>query len=411
MAQRARGAAIGHIDRKGFAEGANTPVGVSTRVRRIGFVVNPVAGMGGKVGLKGTDGVVDEARAQGAEPVAGPRATAFAAAFLAVARGDPSLRVEWLTSGGPMGYESLRAAGVPDAAVDVIYTPGKRTTANDTLRGVEAIVDRGAELLLFCGGDGTARDVAGATRDRVPILGIPAGVKMHSGVFAVSPIAAANLLVAYVRGQLRIAPGEILDVDEEAYRKGEWRIRLFTTANTLAEPHLVQAGKMMVAEMTEDAIRTELAMHFSDLFEESPETLFLLGPGSTLHGIASALRLDKTLLGIDAVLAGKTIEKDLNEKRILAVLDRHRDAKLVVSPVGAQGFILGRGNLQASPEVVRRIGTKNVIVVATPAKLETTPVLRVDTGDRSLDAEFSAREYLFVIIGYRTSKLHPIQPS
>ena len=145
-------------------------------------------------------------------------------------------------------------------------------------------------------------------------------------------------------------------MDEEAYRKGEWRIRLFTTANTLAEPHLVQAGKMMIAEVTEDAIRTELAMHFSDLFEESPETLFLLGPGSTLHGIASALRLDKTLLGIDAVLAGKTIEKDLNEKRILAVLDRHRDAKLVVSPVGAQGFILGRGNLQASPEVVRRIG-------------------------------------------------------
>src|SRR5207245_5483962 len=126
--------------------------------------------------------------------------------------GDPSLRVEWLTSGGPMGYESLRAAGVPDAAVDVIYTPGKRTTANDTLRGVEAIVNRGAELLLFCGGDGTARDVAGATRDRVPILGIPAGDKMHSGVLAVPPIAAPTLLVAYGRRQLRLAPADILDV-------------------------------------------------------------------------------------------------------------------------------------------------------------------------------------------------------
>src|SRR2546428_7825766 len=176
------------------------------------------------------------------------------------------------------------------------------------------------------------------------------------------------------------------------------------TANTLAEPHLVQAGKMMVAEVTEDAIRTELAMHFSELFEESPETLFLLGPGSTIHGIASALRLQKTLLGIDAVLPGTTIDTDLNEKRILAILDRHRDAKLVLSPVGAQGFILGRGNLQASPEAIRRIGTKNVIVVATPAKLETTPVLRVDTVAPSLDAEFSAREYLFAAMAYLTPR-------
>ncbi len=367
--------------------------------------------MGGRVGFKGTDGVADKARAEGAEPVAGPRATAFAGAFLGVTKGDPNLRVEWLTCGGPMGRDPLRAAGVPDDSINVVYAPGRRTTADDTRHGVEVIVDRGAELLLFCGGDGTARDVAKATEDRVPILGIPAGVKMHSAVFAISPTAAANLLIAYLRGNLRVAPGEILDVDEEAYRKGEWRIRLFATANTLSEPHLVQAGKMMVAEVTDEAIRTELATHFSDLFEQNPETLFLLGPGSTLDGIASALRLDKTLLGIDAVLGGKTIEKDLNEKRILALLDRHSDAKLVVSPIGAQGFILGRGNLQASPTVIRRIGTKNVIVVATPAKLEATPFLRVDTGDPALDAEFSAREYLFVIIGYRTSKLHPIQRS
>jgi predicted polyphosphate/ATP-dependent NAD kinase len=367
--------------------------------------------MGGRVGMKGTDGVADEARAQGAQPVAGPRATAFAEALLRIMKGDPSLHLQWLTCAGPMGYEPLQAAGIPEAFIEVAYTPGGRTTAEDTRKAVESILSRGAELLVFCGGDGTARDVAAATRDRVPIVGIPAGVKMHSAVFAVSPTAGADLLVAFVRGQLRVASGEILDVDEGAYRKGEWRIRLFATAKTLSEPHLVQAGKMMVAEVTDDTIRTELAMHVSDLFEENPETLFLLGPGSTLHGIASALRLEKTLLGIDAVLGGKTIEKDLNETRILAALDRYPNAKLVVSPIGAQGFILGRGNLQASPEVIRRIGTRNVIVVATPAKLDATPVLRVDTGDPALDAEFSRKEYLFVVIGYRTSKLHPIQPS
>jgi predicted polyphosphate/ATP-dependent NAD kinase len=232
---------------------------------------------------------------------------------------------------------------------------------------------------------------------------------MYSGLFAVSPSAAANLLVAFLRGELRVGPAEILDLDEEAYRKGEWRIRLFATAKTLVEPQLVSAGKMMVEELTDEAVRAELATHFSELFESAPDTLFLLGPGTTIHGIASALGLEKTLLGIDAVVGGKTIAKDVNEADILRLLDRYRTAKLVVSPIGAQGFILGRGNLQISPEVLRRIGPQNVVVVATPSKLAATPVLRVDTGDPGLDEEFRRREYLFVVIGYRTSKLHPIQ--
>jgi predicted polyphosphate/ATP-dependent NAD kinase len=145
------------------------------------------------------------------------------------------------------------------------------------------------------------------------------------------------------------------------------------------------------------------------LFEANPDTLFLLGPGSTIQGIASALGIEKTLLGIDAVVGGKTIAKDVNETEILRLLDRYPKAQLVVSPIGGQGFILGRGNLQVSPTVLRRIGTRNVIVVATPSKLAATPVLRVDTGDPNLDEEFRAREYLFVLVGYRTSKLHPIQ--
>jgi predicted polyphosphate/ATP-dependent NAD kinase len=165
----------------------------------------------------------------------------------------------------------------------------------------------------------------------------------------------------------------------------------------------------MVEELSEESVRAELAEHFAELFSEDPDTLFLLGPGSTIHGIASALGIEKTLLGVDAVLAGKTIAADVNEAKTLDLLDRHPKAKLAVSPIGAQGFILGRGNLQVSPAVLRRIGVPNVIVVATPGKLAATPVLRVDTGDPELDGEFARREYLFVIIGYRTSKVHPIQ--
>jgi len=371
--------------------------------------VNPIAGMGGRVGLKGTDGVAKEAQAAGAEPVAGPRAQIFAGTFLQLSKRDEALRVRWLTCAGGMGADPLRAAGITEDVIEVVYTPRERTTAADTRSGVEACVDRAAELLLFCGGDGTARNVAEAARDRIPILGIPAGVKMHSGLFAVSPAAAAHLLVGYLRGQLRIGAAEILDLDEEAYRTGEWRVRLFATAKTLVEPNLVAGGKVMIDEVSEEAIRGELGVHFSELFETEPDTLFLLGPGSTVHSIATAIGIDKTLLGVDAVVGGKTIAKDLNETGILALLDRQPKAKLVVSPIGAQGFILGRGNLQVSPAVLRRIGTKNVVVVATPAKLAMTPVLRVDTGDPALDEELHKREYLFVLIGYRTSKLHPIQ--
>src|SRR2546427_4648584 len=225
---------------------------------------------------------------------------------------------------------------------------------------------------------------------------------MHSGLFAVSPPAAAHLLVGYLRGQLRIGAAETLDLDEEAYRTGEWRVQLRATAKTLVEPNLVAGGKVMIDEVSEEAIRGELGVHFSELFETEPDTLFLLGPGSTVHSIATVIGIDKTLLGVDAVVGGKTIAKDLNETGILSLLDRYPKAKLVVSPIGAQGFILGRGNLQLSPTVLRRIGAENVIVVATPAKLEATPVLRVDTGEEAIDQELRRREYMFVLIGYRT---------
>lgn len=376
---------------------------------RIGLIVNPIAGMGGRVGLKGTDHVVDQARAAGAEPVAPHRVALFLDAFVKLQRKDPDLDVRWLTCGGTMGADHLERAGVASSDVEVVHTPAEPTTAEDTKAAAAACVRSKAELLLFCGGDGTARDVAEAVAGAVPILGVPSGVKMHSGVFAVDPRAAAEALVTFLRGQLRVGDSEILDLDEEAYRAGEWHVRLYAKARTLVEPNLVQADKMMFAELSEDSVLLELAEHFRDLFAEEPNTLFLLGPGSTLESIATRLKLEKTLLGIDAVVGGQTIAKDLDERRILALLNDHAKAKLVVSPIGAQGFVLGRGNLQVSPAVVRRIGARNLVVVATPAKLAATPVLRVDTGDETLDAEIRRKEYLFVLIGYRTTKLHPIK--
>lgn len=378
-------------------------------MKRVGLLVNPVAGMGGRLGFKGTDGLAEKAREEGAVPVAPERTRRFLEAFTVLQKREAQLDVEWIACGAPMGADLLATAGVPAERVRVVYAPRPTTGAEDTRAAVAAFLRESVDLVLFCGGDGTARDVAGATGGAVPILGIPSGVKMHSAVFAVNPTAAAEILAAYLRGELRVGDAEILDLDEEAYRKGDWVVRLYTTTKTLVEPHLVQAGKMMFAEMSEADVRAELVEHFRELFEKEPDRLFLMGPGSTIESVAKGLGLEKTLLGIDAVVGGKLVAKDLDEKGILALLDRHPQATLVVSPIGAQGFVLGRGNLQVSPEVIRRIGVRNILPVATPGKLAATPVLRVDTGDPALDAEIRRKEYLFVLIGYRTTKLHPVQ--
>ncbi len=361
------------------------------------------------MGLKGTDHVVEQARAAGALPVAPGRATLFLEAFRKMQAKDPGLDVRWFTCAGEMGADLLDRTGMAGETVDIVHTPATPSTPEDTRAAAAVCASRPVDLLLFCGGDGTARDVVEAVDRRLPVLGIPSGVKMHSGVFAVDPRAAAEALAAFLRGQLRVGDSEVLDLDEEAYREGEWRVRMYATARTLVEPNLVQADKMMFAEMSEESVRLELAEHFRDLFAEEPNTLFLLGPGSTLESVATRLRIPKTLLGIDAAVGGKLVASDLDEKGILALLDRYPKVKLVVSPIGAQGFVLGRGNLQLSPAVVRRIGSRNLLVVATPAKLAATPVLRVDTGDEALDAEIRRKEYLFVLIGYRTTKLHPIK--
>ena len=375
-------------------------------MKRIGFVVNPIAGMGGRVGLKGTDGRAEEAIARGAEPVSPRRAREMLDALRPL---RTAAEVHWVTCGGPMGSDLLAAAGFPPSSFDVATEPPPHTSAEDTKAACRAFEKRGVELVVFCGGDGTCRDVLEVVGQRLPILGVPAGVKMHSGVFGIHPATVASILDAWVQGYLQVGDADVLDVDEEAYRRGEWSVRMFGTAKTLVEPTLVQTGKMMFAEVSDEAMKDEIADHVKELVEEEPGTLFLLGAGSTLEHVAKRLGVEKTVLGIDAILGGKVVGKDLDEAGILALLDQHPAAKLIVSPIGAQGFVLGRGNLQLSPTAIRRIGVPNVIVVSTPSKLNATPVLRVDTGDPELDREIAKKEYLFVVIGYRTSKLHPIR--
>jgi predicted polyphosphate/ATP-dependent NAD kinase len=375
---------------------------------RIGFLINPIAGMGGRVGLKGTDGVVGRALALGARPVANLKADGTLRALRALLDAtEGRIETHWFTCSGSMGADSLAEAGFTQ--FDVVYSPAAQTTATDTKASVRRFLELGAELILFCGGDGTARDVCSVTRQTTPILGIPSGVKMYSGVFGTSPARTAEILFGFLEGKLTLNRVDILDLDEDRYRAGEWAVRLYDSALTPFEPTFTQAAKMLITERTEDEIKAAIAENLVEEIEATPDILVLLGPGSTVESIAKRLAVEKTLLGVDAVQDGNLIGRDLNERQILNLLDSYAHRKLVLSPIGAQGFVLGRGNLQLSPEVIRRIGRENIVLVATPAKLARTPALRFDTGDAALDAELAPKGYLPVVTGYRTRRLVKVE--
>jgi predicted polyphosphate/ATP-dependent NAD kinase len=374
---------------------------------RIGFLINPIAGMGGRVGLKGTDDVVEEAIRLGAKPVASAKAAQTLCLLQKALDGEahrPGL--EWVTCSGSMGEDALRDAGFDNTTI--LHKTAETPTAGDTAEATRAFLKAGVDLILFCGGDGTARDITHIAGESVPILGIPSGVKMYSGVFGVSPARTAEIVVRFLLGDLTIAKVDIVDLDEERYREGEWAVRLFCSASTPYEPSYTQSAKALIFESADAAVKSEIAEYLGEEIGARPETLFLLGPGSTIEAIAEHLGVRKTLLGVDALLDGRIVGHDLNEQAILELLERHPVAELILSPIGAQGFVLGRGNLQISPAVVRRIGLDRLTVVATPAKLKRTPFLRFDTGNEALDEALAAPDYIAVVTGYRRHRMTPI---
>jgi predicted polyphosphate/ATP-dependent NAD kinase len=334
---------------------------------RIGFVVNPVAGMGGRVGLKGTDGKVAEARARGAEPRAPDRARR---ALAALRETDPE--VELFAYGDPMGAALAREAGFePTVVGEPELDEAGDPSAVDTAAAVDAFVDRKVDLVLFVGGDGTAVDVAEAlTGTGVPMLGCPAGVKVYSSVFAVSPEDAGEVAATFSRTESR----EVLDIDEDEYREGEVHPELRAVAEVPVADDL-QSSKQLGGGTVE-----ALAAGVADDVE--PGVTYVLGPGSTVGAIKAELGFEGSPLGVDVWRDGEVLVRDAAEADIIEALgDRN---VVVVSPIGGQGFVFGRGNPQLSPAVIRQCELE---IVASRSKLDGLGQLRVDTDDPDLDAE------------------------
>ncbi|ADV65329.1 ATP-NAD kinase family protein [Desulfurococcus mucosus] len=362
-----------------------------SRVVKVGFIVNPIAGMGGRVGLKGTDGeAYKTALERGAEPVSPRRAVEFL-------NHVSSKCFEIYSAPGIMGADEVSESVHRDRLAMIVGSTrkGASTTREDTVR-IAGEMKRLVDILVFVGGDGTARDIHEAVDGELPVLGVPSGVKMYSSVFAVNPRAAAELLVRFINGETVIEEREVVDVDEHAFRLDRVSLRIYGYVKTPVYHGLLQSSKSVYAGMDEELNKEAIAEYIVETMEHG--TPYILGPGSTVKAVCSKLGVSCTLLGVDVVLNGGVVVKDAWEKHLLEILDTYGTAKLVVTPIGGQGFLFGRGNQQLSPRVLSLIGRSNVIVVATESKIRQLKELLIDTGDPAVDKMLEG--YYKVVVGY-----------
>lgn len=388
-----------------------------------GLVINPFAGIGGAVALKGSDGAKtrSEALARGAEQKAEKRAAQALSVLLPYRE-----QIKFVTAAGNMGADVLSKLGF---AYEIVYQAAdSQTEATDTQQAVTAITKEKPDLLVFAGGDGTARDVASALQQAakataessvnenwnpadLPVVGIPAGVKIHSGVYAITPSGAGKVLEQLITGKLTtLRSADVMDIDEEAFRKGTVRARRYAELQVPGELEYMQAVKIGGKE-SDEMVLADIAADVIESMED--ETLYIMGSGSTVDFLMSELGHKNTLLGVDVVHRGEVEISDITgaelEQRVLQAQQDKTPMALVITLIGGQGHIFGRGNQQLTPAVIRAVGKDNIQVIATKAKLQALNgrPLRVDTGDTELDAELSG--FITVTTGYHDRTMVAVQ--
>ncbi len=368
--------------------------------------MNPFAGAGGRLGWKGTDWPLPLKLLEKVKDPYSLPAVIRAKRFLEALTNYPETRkTVFLSPPGIMGLDHIENTSMEFKKIEIeCIERGKwPTTPEDTIRCLSKCLEEDPGIIVFVGGDGTARIVLDVVDGKLPLIGVPAGVKVYSAVFAESPEAAALLLAKYIRGMVRFEERSILDIDEDAFRKGELIVRKYGTAIVPVSSDLVVSGKVPSTRSAESELE-DIAEYFADeIYEDC--TVYILGPGSTVYKIASRLGIEKTLLGVDVMHNKKIIGKDVDEETLLKIIEKYSNHRfmIVVSPIGGQGFIFGRGNQQISPEVIRRIGKDNILIVSAPSKLNKLEKLRVDTGDPLIDREL--RGYAKVLVGYGKYKV------
>ena len=369
---------------------------------KLGLVINPIAGIGGSVALKGSDGVgiAQQAIALGATAKSNAR-TALALEILLPYKENIII----YTASGDMGEHTAKALGFN---TQVVYTlEDKLTTELDTEQAVSALITKDIDLLLFAGGDGTARNVCHIVEDKFPVLGIPAGCKIHSGVYAITPKAAGRVVELMITNQLvSLTDADVMDIDESLFRQGIVKAKRFGEMQVPSELRYIQAVKSGGVE-SDELVLQDIA---ADVIAKMDDELFIIGSGSTTAFVMEELALENTLLGVDAISEQALIASDLTEPQLWQLIQPYAQGKvkLLMTLIGGQGHIFGRGNQQLSPRVIRAIGKENIIIIATKAKLNALQArpLIADTGDSELDMVLSG--YLAVTTGYNDQVLYPV---
>ncbi len=361
-------------------------------MKKLGLIINPIAGMGGSVGLKGTDGVLAEAIKRGAIPKSNDR-TKIALKQIEPLKDDLII----YTGEGDMGENIARELGFQ---VEVFRFEKDIKDSNLTTSLSEALKINNVKLLLFAGGDGTARDIYNSIGTDITCLGIPAGVKIHSAVYAKTPLSAGNLAKLYLDDKIKkVQEVEVVDIDEDRYREGEVNTRLYGYLNIPSDKKFTQnqkSGTPMSESVAIESIGHEIVGRMNK------DTYYLIGAGTTTRGIMQILGLDYTLIGVDLIKDGKLIAKDIYGSQILDII-KGKKTELIVTITGGQGFLFGRGNQQITPEIIKEIGKENITIVATKEKIFSLrgQNILIDTGDRELDAELEG--YYKVTSSYRQS--------
>jgi predicted polyphosphate/ATP-dependent NAD kinase len=371
---------------------------------KLGLIVNPIAGMGGKVGLKGTDNVLKEAIARGAEPVAPKRALEFLQKLCLIM---DNIDLEILTCPGAMGEDEVKTVGFRLHTLPMAIS--KQTSAKDTKTAVLLMAKAKTDLIVFVGGDGTARDLLDSMDENrhVPVLGVPSGVKMYSGIFAVNPADAADVVMAFAEKKAEITEFEIMDVDERAIRKDVFAVKLYGLMKGPLIPDHMQGSKEVSPDTLDEKDNQNAIAKFI-IEQMHPDATYILGPGTTLERLAEHLGVKKTILGVDIYSKGK-VKMDVDENEILESIEQWNNTWIVLSPIGHQGILLGRGNQQISPRIIKRVGKERIIVAATKTKLRDIEgkTLRIDTGDAETDKLLGG--YIRVFTDYREWRLVRLQ--
>ncbi len=375
---------------------------------KLGLIINPMAGIGGTVGLKGSDGrdIVDRALAQGAEPKAGERVS------LALEKLVDVIKQPVLTVSAAMGADVLEQVGI---AHEIIMQTATETSASDTHDAVLKLCENNIDLLMFAGGDGTARDVLDALNktgqaETLPVVGIPAGCKIHSAVYAVTPSQAGELVALLEQGEpLAVKQAEVMDLDEQAYREGKVSASCYGYLSVPMDEARMQAMKQGGVNHEEIAVQ-DIAADVVENMED--EVLYFIGAGTTTAVVMDELGLENSLLGVDVVLNRELIASDVDEAAMLALLNdesnKNRTTKIIVTAIGGQGHIFGRGNQQFSPAVIAKVGGRNIIVIATNEKLRSLqgrPLL-LDTGSVELDEKLSGMKQ--IVTGFEQRTLYKL---